>query len=108
MEIGEWKKKIASAKPSPKMANLPDLKLTVSPSRTIQILARTDKCKHCGNESKKRLTISFIKPHKITVFEAGLLWMLFVENKKPVDYAGFHKCTAGKEFIKNIGSIDGE
>ena len=42
------------------------------------------------------------KPQRLSVFEAWTLYLLFVENKIPMDYAGYHECKAGQRFIENI------
>lgn len=38
----------------------------------------------------------------MSIFQAELLYMLYVQNRKPSDYAGFHKSPAGRKFIENI------
>ena len=41
----------------------------------------------------------------LTVFEVALLYSVYHKNQKPADYAGFHRCVAGKEFIEGIKYI---
>jgi hypothetical protein len=40
----------------------------------------------------------------LTIFEVALLYNI-TKQKLPIDYANYHKCQAGKEFIDNIESI---
>ena len=64
------------------------------------------KCRAGG--LKQQIFIQFQNQKALTIFQAGLLWSLFVENKKPYDYADYHKCIAGKEFIENIVKVEGD
>ena len=65
-------------------------------------------CKHCGNvKDVEGVIVHFDKPQtSLTIFEAGLLFALFVEKKLPFDYAQYHKCVAGKEFVENITLVE--
>ena len=54
----------------------------------------------------QEITIIFKEGHKMSVLEAGLLFMLFAENKRPSDYGDYHSCIAGKRFIENIEKVN--
>lgn len=59
------------------------------------------------NNNFKILIIHFNNLQQpLTIFEAGLLWGIYVENKKYYDYADYHKCFSGKKFIENIKSVE--
>jgi hypothetical protein len=81
-------------------------------NRIIEIIEKKkDKiCSKCGTDlSSSPIGIRVIvdetqKP--FTIFEASLLFMMYIHNKIPYDYANFHKCIAGKEFIKNIKQVE--
>ena len=65
------------------------------------------RCVRCGNEcNTARLYIQFKQPQKLTVFEAQLIYSLFVLKRRPYDYAQYHKCEAGKKFIENIENYE--
>lgn len=77
----------------------------VNADRTAHTLFIDEKCKTCGRGGIKGITARFIKPHRLTVFEAEMLFSVFHLKRKPVDYASYHKCPAGKKFIKNIANV---
>jgi hypothetical protein len=55
-----------------------------------------------SGDHQEKVLIEFYKEHRMTIFEAEMIFSLFALNKKVMDYANYHKCQAGKEFIKNI------
>lgn len=57
------------------------------------------------NRNKVGVRVLFHEPQKLTIFEAELLYDLYFLNRRPPDYANYHKCKAGKKFIANIKSI---
>lgn len=121
MKIKEFIKKLESAKKSEKFCNNFRLKVikykiptenTPSPRLTgiLWTIRHEDKnvCKYCKtNLSKEQeLDIEFHNPvENLTIFECGMLFSLFKLNRIVTDYAGWHNCKAGKEFIENIKSI---
>jgi len=54
---------------------------------------------------KKSITVTFSSKTNISIFEASLLYSLFVEKKIPHDYSKYHECEAGKKFIENIIAV---
>jgi hypothetical protein len=57
-------------------------------------------------ETINPLKIKFKKPiDYLTVFEAGMLYFIFIKKQITYDYASYHKCIAGKRFIENIKEI---
>ena len=60
---------------------------------------------HNNSENDNVVIVIFKKSHPLTIFEANMLYSVWVRGKKPADYASYHKCPAGKEFIQNIDFI---
>jgi hypothetical protein len=58
-----------------------------------------------ANDSSKGIRVVFKRLHSPTVFEANMLLMVFAMGRCPIDYARYHKCISGKQFIENISSI---
>jgi len=83
-----------------------DKKLYVNSERTYHRMVLNKPCKVCGCSNEKELVITFFSPQKLTIFEADLLWAIYVLGKRPADYAGYHKCVAGKRFIENIKNVE--
>ncbi len=105
MEITEFTEKLKECKKGKETAFIDFKCRQIHP--TIFKLISAKKCKLCGSISRKILTVEFYEPiENLTVFQAGLLFSVFAENRKPLDYANYHKCIAGKEFIKNIKSVN--
>jgi len=62
-------------------------------------------CSKCKQSIRKSITVDFFTTNEhLTVFQAQLLYCVFVLNKKPFDYANYHK-GRGKEFIENIKNV---
>ena len=80
--------------------------LKVNHDRNDMILYCGDICKTCSKLSFKAVRIKFDRYTKLSIFQADLIFMLFAENKIPKDYADYHKCKAGKEFIESIVSYE--
>lgn len=62
-------------------------------------------CNKCGRSEPIKRVLYFAlnrEPKRLTIFEAGLLYALFVKNETPKDYAQYHKCVAGIEFIEAL------
>jgi hypothetical protein len=72
-------------------------------------LMEDKKCKTCGHTTHAEtdgVYLYFKEPKEhLTIFEAHLMYMMFKQKLKPYDYAGWHECIAGKNFIENIDSI---
>ncbi len=107
MEIQKFEEILEKTKPSSIItAQFKDLKLKTNHEHTVQIVYTEELCKSCNRSlSSKKVGVEFFKPHQLTIFEAVMLYMVFVDNKMPRDYARFHKCPAGKEFVENIKEI---
>lgn len=67
-------------------------------------------CPRCGHpepDITKWCVVLFKSPQKnLTLFQAEMLYTIFVLDKKPYDYQDYHECPAGKEFIENIEKIE--
>jgi len=81
------------------------LKVTTNKDHTLQKIYKKSYCKHCNVTGIKEIMIQFKEPQRLSIFQACLIYMLFIENKKPMDYASYHKCVAGKRFIDNIQEV---
>ena len=55
-----------------------------------------------SGDHQEKVLIEFYDEHRMTIFEAEMIFSLFALNKKVMDYGNYHKCQVGKEFIKNI------
>lgn len=93
------------AKPSQICTGFYNIKVMGNHEHTKMIIYKVEKCKTCGRINGKFLKMEFGKPHQLTVFEAEMLFLVFCLKRRPADYAGWHKCEAGKEFIRNIKHI---
>ena len=89
-----------------------DLRVTVNLDRTIFHIEQKLKkniCSKCGYDLTKEnigITVRFNKPQKhLTIFETYLLFMVYRFKLIPYDYASWHECIAGQEFIKNIAMV---
>jgi len=96
--------RVRQAKKSQEYANIHNISVSKVSLNSFLII-KEQTCKTCQHKTSKRLEVVFNKKDSLTIFETSLLFMLFVENKKPVDYAEFHKRQAGKEFIENINNV---
>lgn len=106
MQIEEFVKKLKDTKGIAKDTALLKVKVMTNKEHTSQRIYSESKCSQCGHTTTIIVFILFSKEQKLSVFQAGLLFSLYVLNKKPNDYANYHKCIAGKEFIENIKSIE--
>lgn len=109
MELAKWLTILKNAKagslltggsiPVKVFANAEHTELTIRSDITT--------CHKCNTKCPEYVKVTFKEPkHNLTVFEAGLLYYLFSRNKKPIDYAGYHTCVAGKRFIENIKGVE--
>lgn len=111
MNMQEWVNRIGAAKHSVRYSRL-DLRVGVSPdglTRLLRLKISEETCSKCGQSMTNSGKTVIVKLHKpiehFSIFEAELLYELYAENKRPYDYAGFHKCPAGREFIGNIAEV---
>lgn len=52
------------------------------------------------------IKIHFAQPIKyLSIFQTAMLINVFIDKKKPIDYANYHKCEVGRGFIQNIESL---
>lgn len=106
MEMKKFVEKVKSAKISQRPANMKGLKVKTTPDHTHQLIYSEKICKDCGESREtKKLGVIFHKSQSLTIFQASMLHMVFRENIRPYDYANYHKCQAGQEFIANIKEI---
>jgi hypothetical protein len=71
----------------------------------VGFLSTKEKCSKCGHEKKTEVIAWFKKPVRLTIFEAEMLFAVFGLGRRPLDYANYHKCPAGKEFVESIDDI---
>lgn len=88
----------------------------VNPERTRYIIKKKipenkKVCPCCGSDLSKNpqeIEVLFNSPQEhLSIFQAELLFFMYRENRKPFDYASYHKCEAGKKFINNILEVKG-
>jgi len=64
-------------------------------------------CDRCGRPILRGVDVVFHQPLKrITLFQAYLLYCVYVLKRLPHDYAKYHQSPAGRAFIENIGRVD--
>ena len=99
---------VKKAKPSNSQTGYDfDLKVVSSNGGLTKELSSEKKCGCCGNSlTKKTLIVNFKKEDGLKIFQAEVLFLLFIEGKIPRDYCKYHDCIAGKEFIENISSVE--
>jgi len=111
MEIEIFKQKTRKASAtSIETAQKPrDMRVSVTPNRRLFRIVREHKCDKCKITHKRNLLVLFKEPQEpLSIFQVVMLYMLFVEGKKPADYARYHECQAGKKFIENIEMVSVE
>jgi len=110
MQLSEWSTILKNAKQGSLLTGSSGLEVKVFSNREhtdFTIRSNVVTCHKCNTTCAKSVRVTFKKAiEHFTVFEAGLLYYLFCLNKKPVDYAGYHNCVAGKEFIENINGVE--
>jgi len=72
---------------------------------TRQLITKTVMCYHGVIRKTILIELVFIRGVYLTVFQAGLLYALFVLNRLPLDYAQYHKCVSGQKFINSLVSV---
>lgn len=106
MKVNDFVTKLQSCKLTTKQTGSFYVKVKSNKSRTIQTIYRFDKCKTCGSTSEKGVFVKFGKSEHLTVFEAEMLFSIYILGKQPLDYGQYHKCQAGQDFINNIRRIE--
>jgi len=103
MEMDKFLSILKNAKQSQVLSNtLIELK-RISPTEIYLYRAERQKGEHYKEEMHKGVKVLFNNCQEgLTIFQAGFLFYLFAVNKKVYDYAEYHKCKAGQEFITNI------
>ena len=104
MKLQEFKSLVKNAKQSTK-----DTYNYIREFRLIKVLESKDyriqqdkKCSKCGHIEKKRVYFTLKRDKGLSVFEASLIYALFVYNERPRDYAKYDECKAGQEFIEAL------
>lgn len=105
MELNDFIKLVKKAKHYTKQTALYKTKCLVNKERTRYTIYSLNTCRHCKSKNWQGIQVFFKRPMHLTVFQAGLLFALFYFKRVPSDYASYHKCIAGKEFIENIDTV---
>lgn len=105
MEMKDFLEKLKACKLTTKYTSFFGVKVSSSISGLNKKIYTNTPCKTCGRDSLIEVVVEFHKPLRLTVFQAEMLYAVFALSRKPADYASYHKCQAGKEFIENIKSI---
>jgi hypothetical protein len=105
MNMNEFIKKIKEAKPSQKQTGFFGSELRTNQEYTVKTIYERTVCKTCGSKINRGIQVTFDTPVKLSIFQCELLFALYVLNKRPVNYANYHKCIAGKRFIESIREI---
>lgn len=106
MEIKEFLSFLAKTKSSQISTGYTEIKVKKFTEEPCFILYSTHECPTCHRgDVENKLEVKFKEDQGLTIFEADLLFMLWIEKKKPKDYANYHQCFAGRKFIENIDSV---
>lgn len=114
MEIKEFIEKVKKCKKSYVTTGSMGLKVQTDFEHKIWLLSIEENkiCKCCGRGLEKQssfLQVTFYnRLEHLTYFTSELLFMMYKQGKLPADYAQYHKCEAGKQFIENIKKIEVE
>lgn len=104
MEMNEFIEHVKGAKYGGSTGQL-NVKVVTNHEHTNQRIYRDATCERCGHTEHQSINVTFKKPVQLTIFEADLLFMLFYLKRRPLDYANYDECNAGKEFIDNIITV---
>jgi len=111
MKIDDWKKVLKDCKFSTEHTGSKGLRAISNSSNTeFRFYAEEEvKIFGKGRKFKQEIKVYFNKAQKrLTIFEAELLFFVFIMKKKPYDYAKYHECITGKRFIENINRVEVE
>ena len=81
-------------------------KLTRCIDTNIYSIREVCECTKCNSHSETGIKVIFKSQVQMSIFQVAMLYALFHDNKLLSDYAQYHKCKAGQEFIENIVSIE--
>jgi len=107
MEINKWLEILKETKKTTRgTANIVEhysVRIRSNPENKNQnMIYGFETCNCCRHNHSKDIIVEFKEDQKLTIFQVGLLYSIFIKNRKPSDYANYHKCIAGKRFIENI------
>lgn len=108
MELNNFVEKLRGCKLSQKCTGYLGAKVSVSADRKRYTIYKEEIVKVFGEKRsfQKEMKVYFKAPREhLTIFEADMLYLVFAMNQRPRDYAQFHKCQAGREFIESIEAI---
>jgi len=108
MEINEWAQKVKGCSPTVCTGGM-DIRCSVDREKNIWYLRHTPRVRGVHKQLWKEYTVkvAFREPvEHLSIFQAEVLVLLFLSKKKPMDYAQYHKCTAGAKFIYNIKYVE--
>lgn len=106
MQVNDFIQYVKKCKMSTSLTGYTEIRVSKL-SSLIKKIYSTHTCPTCHrNDLEKELIVKFKKELTLTIFQAEMLFMVMVENKLPRDYAKYHECIAGKEFIHNIDSLE--
>jgi len=106
MKIATWRKNIKGMKKF--TTTVKNVKCNANNALDMFMVFTEKICSKCGQqEESESVSIQFKAciSGGITVFEANMLYAIYVEKKLPYDYASYHECIAGKRFIENIARV---
>lgn len=107
MEMKEWLNVLKHTKPNYTFLTMKDFKLYKYPDKFKIVTETKCKDKDCNCVTRKGVSVYFHNmPKELSTFQVELLYNVFVRNKKPYDYASYHTCPAGIEFISNIKGVE--
>lgn len=104
MKMEEWMNTLKECKWEQK-ENHPKIKLSCNKLSGVYRVDYKIRCKACKHERTGEVIFKLKEKHKITVFQAELIYKIFIENKIPFDYGAYHGSIAGKRFIKLLDKI---
>ncbi|MEM2618619.1 MAG: hypothetical protein QW356_03925 [Candidatus Hadarchaeales archaeon] len=108
MEIEKWKKIIGGKR----LLRVTDVMRLARELRVVRLGANTvavergGMCKRCGRPFTERVVVEFERPQRLSYFQAYLLFSVFAMGRRPYDYADYHRCSAGAEFVSNISRVE--
>jgi hypothetical protein len=105
MDMDLFIKKLKEAKTDTRYTAFYRVKVVSNRDRTYQNIYRDETCKYCKQGHMQSVKVYFKRPQPLTIFQAEMLFAVFYLKKRPADYASYHKCISGKDFVENIEKI---
>lgn len=102
MMLNQFLETVRKAKRSQICTGFFNVHLKGNSDHTLVTIYKKEVCPRCHSELNHEITVGFSQPVNLSIFQAELLYALFVLNKRPADYANYHKCLAGQRFIESI------